>query len=173
MEEATYLTKFAKKVVLIHRRDEFRASRVMVDRALANAKIAVEWNTQVVEVLGDDFVTGLVLEDTVTGERRDIQVGGLFVAIGHTPNTAFLDGQLDLHPSGYLKVAAGRTCTSVTGVFAAGDVMDDYYRQAVTAAGSGCMAALEAERWLAHHGVEEAESPMVETAETQPVPTVS
>ncbi|CAN5704021.1 thioredoxin-disulfide reductase [soil metagenome] len=173
MEEATYLTKFASKVILIHRRDEFRASRVMVERALANPKIYVEWNTQVVEVIGEDFVTGLVLEDTVTGARRELEVGGLFVAIGHTPNTAFLGGQLDLHPNGYLKVAAGRTCTSVSAVFAAGDVMDDYYRQAVTAAGSGCMAALEAERWLAHHGVEEAEPPVIETAETQPFPAAT
>jgi thioredoxin reductase (NADPH) len=170
MEEATYLTKFAREVVLIHRRDSFRASKVMVDRALANEKIRVEWNTTVADVIGDDFVTGLVLEDTGTGARRELPVGGLFVAIGHTPNTAFLDGQLELHPNGYVKVMAGRTCTSVPGVFAAGDVMDDYYRQAVTAAGTGCMAALEAERWLAHHGVEEAESPVIETAETQPLP---
>jgi thioredoxin reductase (NADPH) len=170
MEEATYLTKFAKEVVLIHRRDSFRASKVMADRALAHPKIRVEWNTTVADVVGDDFVTALVLEDTNTGERRELPVGGLFVAIGHTPNTAFLDGQLDLHPNGYIKVAGGRTCTTVPGVFAAGDVMDDYYRQAVTAAGTGCMAALEAERWLAHHGVEEAEPPVIETAETQPVP---
>jgi thioredoxin reductase (NADPH) len=168
MEEATYLTKFAREVVLIHRRDEFRASRVMVDRAMSNPKIRVEWNTHVVDVLGEDFVTGLVLEDTITRARRELPVGGLFVAIGHTPNSAFLEGQLELHPTGYLKVTGGRTCTSVPGVFAAGDVMDDYYRQAVTAAGSGCMAALEAERWLSHHGVEEAVPPVIETAETQP-----
>jgi thioredoxin reductase (NADPH) len=170
MEEATYLTKFAREVIIVHRRDSFRASRVMADRALDNPKIRVAWNSEVVEVIGDDFVTGLVLQDTVTGEHREIEVGGLFVAIGHTPNTAFLDGQLELHPNGYVKVSGGRTCTSVSGVFAAGDVMDDYYRQAVTAAGTGCMAALEAERWLSHHGVEEAESPVIETAETQPMP---
>jgi thioredoxin reductase (NADPH) len=168
MEEATYLTKFASEVVIIHRRDSFRASPIMADRVLKNPKIRVEWNTAVVDVLGGGFVTGLRLQDTVTGGEREMEVGGLFVAIGHTPNTAFLDGQVELHPHGYVKVAAGRTATSVPGVFAAGDVMDDYYRQAISAAGTGCMAALEAERWLAHHGVAEAESPVLETAETQP-----
>lgn len=168
MEEATYLTKFASEVVIIHRRDAFRASKVMIDRALSNPKIRVEWNTQVVDVLGDDFITGLRLRDARTGVEREMDVGGLFVAIGHTPNTAFLGGQVDMHPSGYVRVAPGRTCTNVPGVFAAGDVMDDYYRQAITAAGTGCMAALEAERWLAHQGVEEAEPPVLETAEAQP-----
>jgi thioredoxin reductase (NADPH) len=166
MEEANYLTKFASEVVIIHRRDSFRASKVMADRVLANPKIRVEWNTQVADVLGDDFVTGLLLEDTETGERREMEVGGLFVAIGHTPNTAFLGGQLELTPHGYVRTPhAWRTCTSVDGVFAAGDVMDDYFRQAITAAGTGCMAALEAERWLAHHeGI--GADPMLETAET-------
>jgi len=168
MEEATYLTKFAAEVVIIHRRDSFRASKVMADRALSNPKIRVEWNTQVVDVHGDDFITGLRLADTRTGEERDLEVGGLFVAIGHTPNTAFLGGQLDLHSTGYIKVSPGRTCTSASGVFAAGDAMDDYYRQAITAAGTGCMAALEAERWLAHRGVAEAVPPVLETAEAQP-----
>jgi thioredoxin reductase (NADPH) len=167
MEEATYLTKYAREVVIIHRRDTFRASRVMVDRALAHPKIRVEWNSQVADVLGDDFITGLRLEDTVTGEQREIEVGGLFVAIGHTPNTAFLQGQLELTPNGYVKLpTAWRTCTSVPGVFAAGDVMDDYYRQAISAAGTGCMAALEAERWMSHHGVSAAEPPVLETAES-------
>jgi len=167
MEEATYLTKFAREVVVIHRRNEFRASRVMVERALANPKIRVEWNTQVVDVLGDDFITGLRVKDTVTGAEREMEVGGLFVAIGHTPNTAFLAGQLDLTPNGYVMLpTAWRTCTSVPGVFAAGDVMDDYFRQAITAAGTGCMAALEAERWMAHHGVAAAEPPVLETAES-------
>jgi thioredoxin reductase (NADPH) len=167
MEEATYLTKFAGEVVIIHRRDQFRASKVMVDRALAHPKIRVEWNTQVVDVLGEDEITGLRLRDTVTGEEREMEVGGLFVAIGHTPNTAFLNGQLELMPNGYVKLPTPwRTCTSVPGVFAAGDVMDDYYRQAISAAGSGCMAALEAERWMAHHGVEAAEPPVIETAES-------
>jgi thioredoxin reductase (NADPH) len=168
MEEATYLTKFAREVVIVHRRDSFRASRVMVDRAMDNPKIRVEWNTVVVDVLGDDFITGLRLADAETGEQRDLEVGGLFVAIGHTPNTAFLGDQVELHSTGYVKVSPGRTCTSVPGVFAAGDVMDDYYRQAITAAGTGCMAALEAERWLAHHGVAEAVPPVLETAEAQP-----
>jgi thioredoxin reductase (NADPH) len=167
MEEANYLTKFAGEVVIIHRRDAFRASRIMAERTLANPKIRVEWNSQVVEVHGDQFITGLRLKDTVTGEEREIEVGGLFVAIGHTPNTAFLKDQIELTPHGYLVAPqAWRTATSVPGVFAAGDVMDDYYRQAITAAGTGCMAALEAERWLAHHGVAEAEPPVLETAES-------
>ena len=163
MEEATYASKFASKVYIIHRRDEFRASRIMAERALANPKIEVIWNKEVVEVLGYDQITGLRLEDTVTGERSDLEVGGLFVAIGHTPNTAFLDGQLELTPKGYVKTQSWRTATSVDGVFAAGDVMDDYYRQAITAAGTGCMAALEAERWLSHQGL--GESPVLETAD--------
>jgi thioredoxin reductase (NADPH) len=167
MEEATYLTKFAREVVIIHRRGEFRASRVMADRALAHEKIRVEWNAQVAEVLGDEFITGLRLRDTITGEEREMEVGGLFVAIGHTPNTAFLNGQLQTTPHGYIVTPNGwRTETSVPGVFAAGDVIDDYYRQAITSAGTGCMAALEAERWLAHHDVEPAEPPVLETAES-------
>ena len=166
MEEATYLTKFASQVVILHRRDAFRASPIMAERVLQNPRIRVEWNTQVVDVLGGDFITGLRLKDTVTGAEREMEVGGLFVAIGHTPNTAFLGGQIELHPHGYVKVMAGRTETSVPGVFAAGDVMDDYYRQAISAAGTGCMAALEAERWMAHHGVAEAEAPVLETAES-------
>ena len=167
MEEALYLTKFASEVLVIHRRDSFRASRVMAERVLGHPKVRVLWNTAVADVLGYDAITGLRLEDTVTGERREVDVGGLFVAIGHVPNTGFLNGQLDLTPHGYVKTAAWRTATSVPGVFAAGDVMDDYYRQAITAAGTGCMAALEAERWLAHHGV--GESPILDTAEA-PVP---
>ncbi len=152
MEEALYLTKFASEVVIVHRRDSFRASKVMADRVLRDPKVRVEWNAQVVEVLGDDFITGVRIEALVTGEHREIACGGMFVAIGHTPNTAFLGGQLALHDNGYIVTPDGwRTTTSVEGVFAAGDVMDSYYRQAVTAAGTGCMAALEAERWLAHH----------------------
>ncbi len=165
MEEATYLTKFAEQVVVIHRREALRASKVMADRALANPKIRVEWNAAVTEVIGDDFITGLRLRDTVTGADRELAVGGLFVAIGHQPNTAFLEGQLELSPAGYiLTPTPWRTCTSVEGVFAAGDVIDDYYRQAITSAGTGCMAALDAERWLAHHHVAGAVSPMIETA---------
>ena len=167
MEEAMYLTKFASEVVIVHRRDSFRASPVMQDRALNHEKIRVRWNAQVTDVLGDDFVTGVRLQDTVTGAEEDFECGGLFVAIGHTPNTAFLGGQVELMPNGYVKLPyPWRTATSVAGVFAAGDVADDYYRQAITAAGSGCMAAIEAERWLAHHGVAEAEAPVLETAES-------
>lgn len=168
MEEATYLSKYASQVVIVHRRDSFRASKVMAERALTNPKIRVEWYSEVVDVLGGDFITGIRLRDTRTGAERELSVGGLFVAIGHTPNTSFLDGQLEAHSNGYLKVSPGRTCTSVDGVFAAGDVVDDYYRQAITAAGTGCMAALEAERWLAHRGDDEAVSPVLETAEAQP-----
>jgi thioredoxin reductase (NADPH) len=166
MEEASYLTKYAREVVIVHRRDAFRASKIMADRVLANPKIRVRWNAQVTDVLGGDFVTGVMVEDTVTGEAEEIACGGLFVAIGHTPNTAFLRGQLELTENGYVCCPTPwRTETSVEGVFAAGDVMDDYYRQAVTAAGTGCMAALEAERWLAHHeGI--GEPPVLETAET-------
>ena len=155
MEDALYLTKFAKEVVVIHRRDELRASKIMADRALENEKITFAWNTVVTEVLGDDVITGLKLQDTVTGESRELAVSGLFVAIGHSPNTGFLQGVVDLKENGYVHTpVAWRTQTSVPGIFAAGDVMDDYYRQAVTAAGTGCMAALEAERWLAHGGAE-------------------
>jgi thioredoxin reductase (NADPH) len=167
MEESLYLTKFASEVVIFHRRNAFRASRVMADRVLAHPKIRVEWNTAVAEVLGYDEITGVRVEDTMTGERREMEVGGLFVAIGHTPNTAFLEGQLELTPHGYIKTKPWRTATEIGGLFAAGDVMDDYYRQAITAAGTGCMAALEAERWLAHHGL--GESPILPTAEA-PVP---
>jgi thioredoxin reductase (NADPH) len=172
MEEATYLTKFASEVLIIHRRGSFRASKAMQQRVLSHPKVRVLWNTKVVDVLGDDAITGLTLEDTVTGEQREIQVGGLFVAIGHTPNTKFLGGQVETTPHGYIVTTLGRTATSIPGVFAAGDVADDYYRQAITSAGTGCMAALEAERYLAHHGIGEAESPVLETAETQPPETV-
>lgn len=155
MEEATFLTKFAREVVIIHRRDAFRASKVMVERALRHPKIRVEWQTQVTDVLGGDEITGLRLRSVQTGAERTLEVGGLFVAIGHTPNTAFLGGQLATTPAGYLRTPTSwRTETSVAGVFAAGDVIDEYFRQAITSAGSGCMAALEAERWLAHHGPE-------------------
>jgi thioredoxin reductase (NADPH) len=164
MEEALYLTKFGSRVLIIHRRDTLRASPIMAERALANPKIEVIWNSHVLDVLGGEHVTGVHLEDTVTGEQSTRDIGGLFIAIGHTPNTAFLDGQLELTPHGYVRTPEPwRTVTSVPGVFAAGDVMDDYYRQAVTAAGTGCMAALESERWLAHRGVGEA--PVLETAE--------
>ncbi len=153
IEEALYMTKFASEVMLIHRRDELRASRIMQDRAFASEKIRFLWNRTVAAVLGDDVITGLRLRHTLTGKESEITVGGMFVAIGHDPNTAFLRGHLDLKDNGYVRLPAPwRTETSVPGVFAAGDVMDDYYRQAVSAAGTGCMAALEAERFLAHIG---------------------
>jgi thioredoxin reductase (NADPH) len=164
MEESLYLTKFAREVVVVHRRDQFRASKVMAQRVLEHPRIRVLWNTRVTEVLGYEAIEGVRLEDVVTGERTDLSVGGLFVAIGHVPNTTFLGGQLELTPHGYVKTKSWRTATNVEGVFAAGDVMDDYYRQAITAAGTGCMAALEAERWLAHRGL--GQSPVLETAET-------
>jgi thioredoxin reductase (NADPH) len=164
MEESLYLTKFAREVRLIHRRDELRASKIMADRVLNHPKITVVWNSRVAEVLGYDVITGVRLENTVTHHHSEMDLGGLFVAIGHTPNTSFLGGQVALTPHGYIRTPmAWRTATTVDGVFAAGDVMDDYYRQAITAAGTGCMAALEAERWLAHHGL--GESPVLETAE--------
>ena len=151
MEDALYLTKFAKEVVVIHRRDELRASKIMADRALSNEKIRFAWNKIVTEVVGDDYITGLRLQDTATGEESELEVAGLFVAIGHSPNTGFLKGKVALKDNGYVEMpVAWRTMTSVPGVFACGDVMDDYYRQAVSAAGTGCMAALDAERWLAH-----------------------
>ena len=163
MEESLYLTKFASEVLVIHRRDQFRASPIMADRVLNHPKIRVLWNSEVSEVLGYDHVTGVRLRDTVSGAEKEIEVGGLFIAIGHTPNTTFLGGQIELHPTGYIKMPEPwRTQTNVPGVFAAGDVMDSYYRQAITAAGTGCMAALEAERWLAHHGF--GQSPLLDTA---------
>ncbi len=165
MEDATYMTKFAKEVLIIHRRDELRASKIMQQRALENPKIGVLWNKVVTEVQGDDVITGLRLEDTVSGEASEVEVGGLFVAIGHKPNTEFLGDEVELKPTGYIAMpVAWRTVTSVPGVFAAGDVMDDYYRQAVTAAGTGCMAALEAERWLAHGGAADVEAEPAEPA---------
>jgi thioredoxin reductase (NADPH) len=149
MEEALFLTKFASKVTIVHRRDEFRASKIMADRAMANEKIGVIWNTVVVEIRGDSTVTGVVLQDTVTGEETEMKTDGVFVAIGHKPNTEVLIDQLDLDPNGYVITKPGSTRTSVEGVFAAGDVADHVYRQAVTAAGTGCMAAIDSERWLA------------------------
>lgn len=155
VEEATYLTKFAEKVYLIHRRDELRASKIMRDRALNNKKIEVLWNKTVVDVHGDDLITGIRLQDTTNGAESDLPVGGLFLAIGHTPITKFLDGQLDLDDAGYVKLADPyRSTTNIEGVFAAGDVADHVYRQAITAAGMGCKAAIDAERWLAAQGID-------------------
>jgi thioredoxin reductase (NADPH) len=149
MEEALFLTKFASKVTIVHRRDEFRASKIMADRAMAHEKIGVIWNTVVTEIRGDSTVTGVLLQDTVTGEETEMKTDGVFVAIGHKPNTEVLIDQLDLDPNGYVITKPGSTRTSVEGVFAAGDVADHVYRQAVTAAGTGCMAAIDSERWLA------------------------
>jgi thioredoxin reductase (NADPH) len=148
MEEATFLTKFASKVTIVHRRDEFRASKIMQDRALANAKIEVVWNAEVAEILGEDAVTGVRLRDTATGELRELRTDGVFVAIGHTPNTELFADWLELDDGGYIPVREPRTHTSIDGVFAAGDVTDRIYRQAVTAAGQGCKAAIDAERLL-------------------------
>jgi len=153
-EEATYLTKFASKVHMVVRRDVMRASKIMAERALKNPKIEMHWNSVVEEVLGNEkVVTGVRLQNNKTNVKSELEVGGMFCAIGHTPNVGFLDGQLELNELGYVKwTTVARTYTSVDGVFAAGDVADDYYRQAVSAAGTGCMAALDAERWLGHHG---------------------
>jgi thioredoxin reductase (NADPH) len=152
LEEALFLTRFATKVTVIHRRDELRASKIMQDRALANPKIEFAWNTVVTDVLGDTKVAGLRIQDTVTGVTSELPVTGLFVAIGHEPNSALFKGQLELRENGYVQTRAGTSKTSVDGVFACGDVQDDYYRQAVTSAGSGCMAAIDAERWLEERG---------------------
>ncbi len=147
IEEALFLTKFASTVTVVHRRKELRASKIMQDRAFRNPKIAWQWNSVVTEVMGDPSVTGIRLRDVTTGEETTLEVAGLFVAIGHEPNTSLFRGKLDMAANGYLRTFDGSR-TSVEGVFACGDVQDDTYRQAVTAAGSGCMAAIDAERWL-------------------------
>ena len=155
MEEASYLTKFASNVILVHRRGEFRASKIMAQRVLENPKITVKWFTGVDEVLGDDKkgVTGVRLRNLQNSSSEEIEASGMFCAIGHTPNTDFLAGQIQTDDKGYVVYSQPfRTNTSVEGVFAAGDVADSYYRQAITSAGTGCMAALDAERWLARHG---------------------
>jgi thioredoxin reductase (NADPH) len=150
MEEALFLTKFASKVMIVHRRDEFRASKIMAQRVLDHEKIEVLWNTVLTEIHGNTTVEKVTLEDTVTGEKREMAANGVFVAIGHKPNTELFAEELDLDENGYVvKSPDGSTRTDVDGVFAAGDVADHTYRQAVTAAGTGCMAAIDAERWLA------------------------
>ncbi len=148
IEEATFLTKFADKVTLVHRRKELRASKIMQDRAFRNPKIDFIWESEVLEVLGDGKVTGLSLRNTATGQPSTLDVTGVFIAIGHIPNTGLFKGQLDMDDQGYLVTTPGGTGTNVEGVFACGDVQDSTYRQAITAAGSGCMAAIDVERWL-------------------------
>lgn len=149
LEEATFLTRFASKVTMVHRRDQLRGSKIMQDRAFANDKIAFEWNAEVAELHGEDKLEGITLRDTVTGELRRIDATGLFIAIGHDPRSELLKGQVELDDEGYVLVKPGSTATNLPGVFAAGDLVDHTYRQAVTAAGTGCAASLDAERYLA------------------------
>lgn len=153
VEEALFLSRYATRVTLIHRRDELRASKIMAERARKNEKIAFAWNSEVDEVLGDEFVTGVRIRDVKSGATRELEVGALFIAIGHEPNTEIVRGQLDTDEVGYIRVRPGSTYTTIDGVFACGDATDPVYRQAVTAAGTGCMAAIDAERWLAAKGI--------------------
>src|SRR4051795_7218001 len=164
MEEATFLTRFANSVTVIHRRDALRASRIMIDRAEANPKIKWVWNSKVVDIHGDASVTGVRLRDTVTGTERDLDLGGLFIAIGHEPRSELVKGQVDLDQEGYVLTTVG-TRTKLAGVFAAGDLVDHTYRQAVTAAGTGCQAALDAERYLA--ALAEGVGPRIATEESE------
>ncbi|KAG2429742.1 hypothetical protein HXX76_010526 [Chlamydomonas incerta] len=175
MEEATFLTKYGSKVYIIHRRDAFRASKIMAKRALEHPKIEVLWNSAVAEAYGDDrgLLAGVKVKDVVTGELRDLPVAGLFFAIGHQPATAFLNGQLELDADGYIVTAPDSTATSVPGVFAAGDVQDKKWRQAITAAGTGCMAALEAEHFISAHETAEADGPKAPAAAAAPALAVA
>jgi len=153
LEEATFLTRFASKVYLIHRRNELRASRIMQQRAQNDPKIEFVWNSQVIDILGEEKVTGVRIKDTVTGDEKNIELTGLFVAIGHVPRSELLIGQIDLDSNGYVKTQSESTKTNFEGVFACGDLVDHVYRQAITAAGTGCQAALDAERFLASQGI--------------------
>jgi thioredoxin reductase (NADPH) len=157
MEEATFLTKFARSVTIIHRRQEFRASRIMLERAQANEKIRWQLDSEVLEVLGEGNVAGVRLRNTVTGEESTLDVTGVFMAIGHDPRSSLVKGQVEVDADGYVNVRPQSTYTNIDGVFAAGDLVDRTYRQAITAAGSGCSAAIDAERWLAEHGESDAE----------------
>ncbi len=148
LEEAIFLTKFGETVTIVHRRKELRASKIMQDRAFKNPRIKFAWDSVVTDILGESKVEGLQLRNVITGEESVLPVGGVFVAIGHVPNTGIFEGWLDMEETGYLRTAAGSTATNIPGVFASGDVQDHTYRQAITAAGSGCMAAIDAERWL-------------------------
>ena len=153
LEEATFLTRFASKVYLIHRRNELRASRIMQQRAQNDPKIEFVWNSQVIDILGEDKVSGVKIKDTVTGEEKNLSLTGLFVAIGHEPRSELLKGQINLDENGYVQTTPASTKTNIDGVFACGDLVDHVYRQAITAAGTGCQAALDAERFLALHGI--------------------
>ena len=153
LEEATFLTRFASKVYLIHRRNELRASRIMQQRAQNDPKIEFVWNSQVIDILGEEKVTGIRIKDTVTGDEKNLELTGLFVAIGHVPRSELLIGQIDLDANGYVKTQSDSTKTNIEGVFACGDLVDHVYRQAITAAGTGCQAALDAERFLASQGI--------------------
>ena len=153
LEEATFLTRFASKVYLIHRRNELRASRIMQQRAQNDPKIEFVWNSQVIDILGEEKVTGVRIKDTVTGDEKNLELTGLFVAIGHVPRSELLIGQIDLDANGYVKTQSESTKTNIEGVFACGDLVDHVYRQAITAAGTGCQAALDAERFLASQGI--------------------
>ncbi len=153
LEEATFLTRFASKVYLIHRRNELRAGRIMQQRAQNDPKIEFIWNSQVIDILGEDKVSGVKIKDTVTGEEKNLSLTGLFVAIGHEPRSELLKGQINLDENGYVQTTPASTKTNIDGVFACGDLVDHVYRQAITAAGTGCQAALDAERFLALHGI--------------------
>ncbi|MCG2797684.1 MAG: thioredoxin-disulfide reductase [Cellulomonas sp.] len=169
VEEATFLTRFASKVTLVHRRDQLRASKIMAERAAADPKIAFAWNSEVAAINGDEKVTSVILRDTLTGQTREVPAGGVFVAIGHVPRTELVRGQVDLDEAGYIEVVGRTTATNLAGVFACGDAVDHTYRQAITAAGSGCSAALDAQHYLADLLDEVADpEPPAETLVTAP-----